>query len=138
MRFHIASFWVLAVCLFATHGQAGEPTKVVEYAVPPAAGLTVHIDPETGEILGYRDPDPRRLLDEQLEHALSRSSEGLEAVTMPDGTVYVDLQGRFHFLQTARVDEHGELQMHCVDTVRQLMSFVDFVGVRPSSAREMP
>ena len=129
---------VLMVSILAADGRADEPVDAVQHAAPPAAGLTVHIDPETGEILGYRDPDPRRLLDEQLEHALSRSSEGLEAVTMPDGTVYVDLQGRFHFLQTARVDEHGELQMHCVDTVRQLMSFVDFVGVRPSSAREMP
>lgn len=104
----------------------------------PGSGMTVHLDPETGEIRGYQVPELRRFPSRQLERALSRSAAGLQAMTLPDGTVYVDLQGRFGHLQTARIDQSGALQMRCVDSLRELASFVDHLGVRPVAAENQP
>ncbi len=118
--------------------ETAEPATGREATAQPRSGVTVRIDPETGEIRGYRVPDPRRLPDDRLERALSRSTKGLRAVTLPDGTVYVDLQGRFGHLQSARLNEDGSLEMRCVDSVRQLMSFVDHLGVRPTAAERQP
>lgn len=43
----------------------------------------------------------------EMQNALSRSSEGLNQVILPDGTAFVRLQGRFQNLLFLSVDEDG-------------------------------
>ena len=89
------------------------------------SGLMMHIDPDTGETLGYRRPDPKMIrADERLRQALSRSHEGLEVVELEDGTLIVDLQGRFHHAKAARLDDKGLVEQGCMDEVSRLSSFL--------------
>ncbi|NDY94299.1 post-PEP-CTERM-1 domain-containing protein [Wenzhouxiangella limi] len=129
---------VTAMALAEDESSVSTAPPDTETSIQSRSGMTVHIDPKTGEITGYQAPDPRRLPSERLERTLSRSAAGLQAVTLPDGTVYVDLQGRFGHLQTARVDQSGALEMRCVETIRELVSFVDHLGVRPVAAEDQP
>lgn len=90
------------------------------------AGVSVHIDPETGEILGYRRVErPLDRLDDRLREALSRSSEGLEPVVLPDGSVQVDLQGRFRHLGVARIGNDGQPYLGCFDHPTTIINFLE-------------
>lgn len=137
--------FALFAVVFVTAMASAEDEASVSTAAPDTAastqsrsGMTVHIDPKTGEIIGDQAPERRRFPSEHLERALSRSAVGLQAMTLPDGTVYVDLQGRFGHLQTARIGQSGALQMRCIDSLRELASFVDHLGVRPIAAEDQP
>lgn len=89
------------------------------------SGMRAYIDPETGELVGYRPPDRADVqVSERLRQALSRSDEGLESVTLPDGSVRVDLQGRFRHLNAARLDAGHELHTICVDHFSHLLEFI--------------
>jgi hypothetical protein len=82
-----------------------------------AAGMVVGIDPETGK-LGPPTAEQRREL-EQIAASertlLSRSSVGLVEEHRPDGTVHVDLQGRFQDYMTVRIGPDGSKAFGCVD-----------------------
>lgn len=72
------------------------------------------VDPDTGELTSPPPSDglaPRRVLDPRLARALSTSHDGLRQVRFPDGTVKVDLQGRFQSLLRARVGEDGTVSI---------------------------
>ncbi len=89
------------------------------------SGLMMHIDPDTGETLGYRRPDPEMMrADERLRQALSRSHEGLEVVELEDGTLVVDLQGRFRHAKAARLNDEGLIEQACVNQMTTLSSFL--------------
>jgi hypothetical protein len=45
---------------------------------------------------------------------LDRSSDGLEVITRPDGSAYVDLQGRFFTYSVVKVDDAGNVATQCV------------------------
>jgi hypothetical protein len=80
------------------------------------AGMVVGIDPETGK-LGMPTPEQRqRLLEQdQARAASSHSAEGLVEEHRPDGTVLIDLQGRFQEFATVRVGPDGKLIYQCVE-----------------------
>ena len=45
----------------------------------------------------------------ELQNAMSRSAEGLIETVHPDGSVSIDLQGRFQSVSVARLDEKGRV-----------------------------
>jgi hypothetical protein len=81
------------------------------------AGRVVALDPETGQ-LGA--PSPEQL--EQLRALraapgiaeVSRSQEGLVETRLTDGTVILDLDGRFQDHVVARIDRNGRLIYGCI------------------------
>src|SRR6185295_11916788 len=82
---------------------------------PPAtAGMVVGIDPETGQ-LGMPTPEQMQKLSELQQPQVDHSAEGLVEVHHPDGSVSVDLQGRFQEYATVRVGPDGKLIYQCVD-----------------------
>ena len=79
-----------------------------------AAGMMIHIDPQTGAIL--REPAPGTVplpLTPQLQNAFSTTHQGLAEVLMsgPGGGVKVDLQGRFQSPLFATVDANGKIKI---------------------------
>lgn len=77
-------------------------------SAPGTAALRATINPETGGVDVSTVPSfvP---LDGATAQALRRDAEGLEAVHHADGSVSVNLQGRFQNVSVARIDENGKL-----------------------------
>ena len=102
----------------AAHRAASPPRRSDQAPVPqqrPAmAGMVVGIDPETGE-LGMPTPEQLRALSESPQYQVDHSAAGLLEVHHPDGSVSVDLQGRFQEYATVRVGPDGKLIFRCVD-----------------------
>lgn len=95
----------------AVRDQAHAPER------PGMAGMVVGIDPETGE-LGMPTREQRLEL-EQLSvvegSRLSHDAAGLVQEYRADGSVHMDLQGRFQEYATVRIGPDGSLHFGCVD-----------------------
>jgi len=63
--------------------------------------------------------------------ALNQSSAGLIPVTLPNGAVAVDLQGRFQSYSVARRTLDGEVESGCLDSPSSL--FLWFYGLPPAT-----
>jgi len=101
-----------AVTEVATHRPA--PATTPETVLYGEAGMRVEIDPETG-VLGPARAAPSSLERSEAEAAaLNRSSEGLQEVVLPDGSVMVDLQGRFQEYVVMEIGPDGKRRMRCV------------------------
>jgi hypothetical protein len=73
---------------------------------PAAPGMVVGIDPETGR-LGMPTAAQMLELSAAERTGLLRTSDGLTEVVLPDGSVMVDLQGRFMTYAVVRLDALG-------------------------------
>ncbi len=125
IRILFSSFVALSLMLLAIPAVAEEPEDAKDLPVPSQGGMTAHIDPETGELIPPPDDYvPERIVDEGMRAMLSQSVEGLEFVTMPDGSVQVDLQGRFQHFNVARVGDDGQVTGLCSSQLQQLESFL--------------
>jgi len=82
--------------------------------LPLGVGLRVFIDPATGE---FRKPTAAELatIAEQAAASKNKSSEGLEVEYRPDGSKYVNLQGRFMHSMRVAVNDDGSLRYVCAD-----------------------
>jgi hypothetical protein len=79
-----------------------------------AGGRIVALDPETGQ-LGEPSPEQLRALRTDAGIAsVSRSEEGLVETRLTDGTVILDLGGRFQDHVVARIDRNGRLIYDCI------------------------
>ncbi|MEA2953236.1 MAG: hypothetical protein QOD40_1276 [Alphaproteobacteria bacterium] len=79
-----------------------------------AAGLTVHIDPQTGKILRERAPNTVPLqLSPREQNSLNTSHEGLVQVpnSAPGGGVKLDLKGRFQSPLVVTIDANGKTKI---------------------------
>jgi len=76
--------------------------------------MLIGIDPETGE-LGMPTREQWNELSDLEQQRLDHSSAGLVEVHHPDGSVSVDLQGRFQEFATVRIGPDGKLVFQCVD-----------------------
>lgn len=91
--------------------------------LPGMAGMIVALDPETGAI-GLPTARQAEALMRSEENMLSRSTEGLQAQYLPDGTVMLDLQGRFQEFSVARIGADGRVTFECLssaDAVRSVL-----------------
>lgn len=55
-------------------------------------------------------------LQDALTEMVNTSADGLTEVTLPDGTVTVDLQGRFQSAMVVSVGEDGKLKSSCLSS----------------------
>ena len=81
---------------------------------PAVGGMVIGMDPETGK-LGMPTREQLKELSDLEQQRLNHSSAGLVEVHHPDGSVSVDLQGRFQEFATVRIGPDGELIFQCVD-----------------------
>jgi len=104
-----------------------------------SATLAVGQDEEPGAEAAAAAGDVTRPTNEQimsnpiLRNALSRSSEELVFRRAPDGTVSVDLQGRFQNVSVARIDADGEIRTGCVASHASL---AEFLSAHPEASEE--
>jgi len=90
------------------------PRSAPASAPPGATGRIIALDPETGE-LGAPSPDQVRSLRAAPGiAAVRRSEEGLTETRLTDGTMILDLDGRFQDQVLARLDRNGRLVYGCV------------------------
>jgi len=109
---------------------------------PGSAALRAAVDPETGELVigvGVQQPagDSGKAVDAELAKMLSRSDEGLEAVTYPDGRVSVHLKGRFMNAAVARINADGKLESLCTEHSAEAHDFLDATTEVDAHGREV-
>jgi hypothetical protein len=83
-------------------------------SMPGRAGMVVGIDPETGQ-LGMPTAAQMAELSPREQAMVSRSGAGLTEVRHADGTVSVNLQGRFQEFVVVRFGADGKPVYGCFD-----------------------
>lgn len=92
--------------------------RIVAAPAPAQAGMVVAVDPETG-VLGMPTPEQLQALGLDQNPAYDDSDVGLVEVHHPNGTVSIDLQGRFQEYSVIRITPDGKKIMACVPTRAQ-------------------
>jgi hypothetical protein len=123
--------------------ETNEPTKVTtamanKNAAVKVAAQDMPVDSQ-GQIRPLT-PDEAKKLAEGLNGMLNKSSEGLVEQHNADGSVEMDLQGRFQSVAVARVNKDGSVTESCVDNPRAAGAFfgIDPKTIRPESGRTQP
>ena len=100
---------------------------------PGSAAMRATINPETGE-LEIRAGGPPLSLDPATREAMRRDDEGLQQVFHPDGSVSVDLKGRFQSASVARIGEDGKLVI-CTEHADDVEAVLQ--GTAPRSTKKV-
>lgn len=98
------------------------------------SGQIVSFDRQTGESRPLTQDESKRLAD-GLKKLINRSTEGLVEVRMDDGTISMDLQGRFQNVMVAKQNEDGNLDTSCLDNLEAAADFFEIdpklLGIQP-------
>ena len=84
------------------------------YVTRRVGGQDIQIDTQSGKIKPLT-PEEAQKLANGLAPMLDNSTDGLEQVHHADGSVSMDLQGRFQNVVVARVNTDGTVEQSCVD-----------------------
>lgn len=86
----------------------------------------ISVDPTTGTL---RLPTPQETQDlvDSLVAMTNRSTDGLQAVTLANGTKAVNIDGRFQSVMLARPNEDGTSELKCVTTFAEAAEFLGLV-----------
>ena len=98
------------------------------------AGQEVQIETQSGEIKPLTAQEAEKLA-EGLAPMLDDSADGLEKVHHADGSVSMDLQGRFQNVTVARFNSDGTIEQSCVDNAR---GAAKFFGINPALIEKAP
>jgi len=107
-------------------------------AAPPvaAAGLVAYIDPATGGLTSTPTEEQRAALRAALAALVNESDAGLYEVVLPDGTVVMDLQGRFQEAVVVQVAPDGTRNLACVGSVATAAQSPAAVPQAPAAVAE--
>src|SRR6266403_585379 len=115
-------------------GKAGK-----NYVTVKVAGQDVQVDSQTGQIRPLT-PQEAQQLAEGLKGMLNRSTEGLVQVHHADGSVSMDLDGRFQHVMVAKTNDDGTVTQSCVDSPQDAASFFgldpQLLGLQPTGKEE--
>ena len=92
-----------------------------KFTTVKVAGQDVQVDSQTGKLKPLSPEEAKRLA-EELKKMLNKSADGLTQVQHDDGSVSMDLEGRFQHVVIARAREDGTVSMSCVDNPRAAAS----------------
>lgn len=115
----------LAVVSLAAPALAGDdpaaaapPEQTAAEAAAPvaAAGLVAYIDPATGGLTATPTEEQRAAMRTALAALVNDSDEGLVEVTLPDGSVMLDLQGRYQEALAVLVAPDGTRRYECISS----------------------
>lgn len=98
------------------------------------AGQDIQIDTQTGRIRPLT-PEEAQQLANGLAPMLDNSTDGLIQVHHADGSVSMDLQGRFQNVAVAKVSTDGTIEQGCVDNPR---AAAKFFGIDPKLIENAP
>jgi hypothetical protein len=97
-------------------------------AAPPvaAAGLVAYIDPATGGLTAAPTEEQRAAMRTALAALVNDSGEGLVEVRLPDGSVVMDLQGRFQEAVVVQVAPDATRHMQCIGNLPDVAATPSF------------
>ena len=110
-----------------THDANGEvvlTTTPRNYVTTNEVGLVVVLDRDTGKARPLT-PDEASRLAVGIRQLVNQSTEGLVQVRRADGSVSMDLQGRFQNVLLAKKADDGSIEQVCVDNVDAAAAFFD-------------
>jgi len=106
-----------------------------KYVTVKVAGRDVQVDSQTGQVRQMTPEEAKQLAD-GLKGMLNKSTDGLVQEQRADGTVSMDLQGRFQNVTVAKVNPDGSVTQSCVDSREAAAAFFGIdpklVGADPS------
>ena len=94
------------------------------YVTLNADGQTVVLDRQTGQTRELTSEEALRLA-EGIKQLVSQSTEGLIQIEHADGSVSMDLQGRFQNVMLAKKEADGTISQSCVNNVEAAASFFE-------------
>jgi len=93
---------------------------------------------QTGQVRPLTQEEAQRLA-EGIKELVNQSTDGLKSVRHADGSVSLDLEGRFQSVAVAKRDEDGKLIMSCVDNRQSAAAFFgldpQLVGVQGNATK---
>lgn len=101
------------------------------------AGQEVEVDSQTGRIKELT-PEEAQKMAKGLKQLVNKSAEDLDEVHHPDGSVSLNLEGRFQNVTVAKVDEDGNLVTSCVDNPKAAGAFFGIDPKLIENANEDP
>lgn len=94
---------------------------------------------QTGGVRPLTQAEAQKLAAE-LKTLISRSTDGLKSVKHADGSVSIDLQGRFRSVAVAKRDENGNWVQSCIDNREGAAAFFEIepelLGIRATVKSE--
>ncbi len=111
----------------ATHAANREANKASATGAPTfitrrVGSQDIQVNPQTGEMKPLTQEEAQRLAND-LAPMLDTSTDGLTQVRHADGSVSMDLQGRFQNVTVARINADGAIEQSCVDNPRAAAKF---------------
>jgi hypothetical protein len=118
------------------HTATFQPTAAHErtYVTRRVAGQDIQIDTQTGDIKPLTPQEAQQLAN-GLAPMLDNSTDGLVQVHHADGSVSMDLQGRFQNVTVVKVNTDGTIEQSCVDNPR---AAAKFFGMDPKLIENAP
>ena len=126
---------VAATAITVISRQKGRTTQAANHEAEKAAATTtrtfvtrrvgnqdIHIDTQSGQIKPLTAEEAQKLAN-GLAPMLDDSADGLVQVKHADGSVSMDLQGRFQNVTVARINADGTMEQACVDNPRAAARF---------------
>ena len=104
------------------------------YVTRRVAGQDIQIDTQTGDIKPLTPQEAQQLAN-GLAPMLDNSTDGLVQVRHADGSVSMDLQGRFQNVAVVKVNTDGTTEQGCVDNPR---AAAKFFGMDPKLIETAP
>jgi hypothetical protein len=111
--------------------RSAQVAKKSNFVKVKVAGQDVEVDGQ-GQIKPLT-PEEAQKLAGGLGEMINQSTEGLEQVQQADGSVSMDLKGRFQNVTVARVNQDGSVSQSCVDNPRAAGAFF---GIDPKVIEE--
>jgi hypothetical protein len=92
-----------------------------------SASTGIPVNPQIGQIRPLTQEEAQKLA-EGIKKLVNQSTDGLQSVRHANGTVELDLDGRFQNIAIARRNTDGTLSESCVDNPK---AAADFFGIDP-------
>ena len=92
-----------------------------------SAATNIPVNPQTGQIRPLTQEEAQKLA-EGIRNLVNQSTDGLQSVRHADGTVELDLEGRFQNIAVARKNMDGTVSQSCIDNPK---AAADFFGIDP-------
>ena len=108
----------------AAAGKSDPASKPRNYLTANAAGMVVVLDRVTGTTRGLTAGEAQYLA-QGIKEMLNQSTDGLVQVKHADGSVSMDLQGRFQNVMLAKKEEDGSISQACVDNDTDAAAFFE-------------
>ena len=87
---------------------------------------------QSGQIRPLTQEEAQKLAD-GIKQLVNKSTDGLVSIKRPDGSVSMDLQGRFQNVALAKKNDDGTVSQACVDNPE---SAARFFGIDPQLVRD--